>query len=155
MVHVVKISRRLLAASSIRLTSPRGWTASTSSSMCFWTCLIRHDNADRYYRHMQDCFRKYPEIYGEEIADDEEASASGGAPPAEAETPAATSSPQTTTTSPIPEHKQSGPTAESKKDIPPAAQQSQMEPQTPVERGNLEKAKATESQEAERPTSTS
>ncbi len=29
------------------------------------------DMANQVYRHMQDCFRQYPEIYGAEIADDE------------------------------------------------------------------------------------
>ena len=31
------------------------------------------DFADKIYRGMQDCFRKYPEVYGAELADEEEA----------------------------------------------------------------------------------
>lgn len=33
-------------------------------------------------RHMQDCFRQYPEIYGAELADDEDEGAPAAAPPA-------------------------------------------------------------------------
>lgn len=37
--------------------------------------------ADRTTRHMQDCFRLHPEVYGDELADDEESEAAvNGAP---------------------------------------------------------------------------
>lgn len=47
------------------------------------------------HRHMQDCFRKYPEIYGEEIADEEAAekeaeAAAAGSPAAGGDVPDAT-----------------------------------------------------------------
>lgn len=37
---------------------------------------------------MQDCFRKYPEVYGAELADDEEAERASAAAPAAEGTPA-------------------------------------------------------------------
>ncbi|KAJ4411266.1 Oxidoreductase [Gnomoniopsis sp. IMI 355080] len=41
------------------------------------------------FQHMQDCFRKYPEVYGEEIADEEAASAEAEAAAADAAAPVA------------------------------------------------------------------
>ncbi|KAL0466407.1 mitochondrial intermembrane space protein Mia40 [Neurospora intermedia] len=40
------------------------------------------------FSHMQDCFRKYPEVYGAELADDEEAERASAAAPAAEGTPA-------------------------------------------------------------------
>lgn len=50
---------------------------------CLRYC-IRIPADPRIYRHMQDCFREYPEIYGSELADEEAAAAEGqaeGQPP--------------------------------------------------------------------------
>ncbi|KAJ4416282.1 Oxidoreductase [Neurospora sp. IMI 360204] len=40
------------------------------------------------FSHMQDCFRKYPEVYGAELADDEEAERASATAPAAEGTPA-------------------------------------------------------------------
>ncbi|KAK3323232.1 hypothetical protein B0T19DRAFT_425444 [Cercophora scortea] len=48
------------------------------------------------FQHMQDCFRKYPEIYGSEIADDEDEGASAPAPVEGAEAALAKELPEST-----------------------------------------------------------
>lgn len=39
-----------------------------------FVAVLRISSADRVLplRHMQDCFRKYPDVYGSELADDED-----------------------------------------------------------------------------------
>lgn len=40
---------------------------------------VEYPGADKHHRHMQDCFRQYPEVYGAEIADEEAAEAEAAA----------------------------------------------------------------------------
>jgi intermembrane space import and assembly protein 40 len=50
-----------------------------------YVCTLRHKSDAKVltlYRHMQDCFRQYPDIYGAELQDDEEEGEAPEAAPA-------------------------------------------------------------------------